>query len=339
MAFGFFVNCKDQAKKMSQPDISILMPVKDASSFLDQCIDSILHQSLTNWELIAIDDGSTDNSLDILGDFEEKDLRIKVYNNPNEGIVPALAHGFEHANGKFITRMDADDIMPVNKLEKLYNLLAGRKNVVATGKVRYFSDRRVSDGYRRYESWINSVAEDRSYMTNLYRECVIASPNWMVHRSCFENDIQLRSLTYPEDYDMVFKWIEKGYEIESVDQITHLWREHESRTSRSSEHYQQPSFFRLKTARFIENFSEELDGVQLIGKGDKGKLIARILQEHNVNFEWFDLAPNDEHKSVLDLEKRLSILSNWPLDEKVQYEISEFLRKKELKFGENLWLF
>ena len=121
--------------------------------------------------------------------------------------------------------------------------------------------------------------------------------------------------------------------------MTHLWREHPDRTSRSSEHYQQLAFFRLKTARFIKNFADSLEGLQLIGKGHKGQLIARILEEHNVNFDWFDLIPQNQYKSVLDLEKRLSILSNWPIDEKVQYDISEFVRKKELRFGDNLWLF
>jgi glycosyltransferase involved in cell wall biosynthesis len=324
---------------MSLPDVSILMPLKNAEKYIEQCIDSIQCQSMINWELLIIDDGSTDKSLRILDGIEEKDLRVKVLNNPGEGIISALNYGFERSSGKCISRMDADDIMPKNKLKILYNQLSLRENVVVTGKVRYFSDKKVSDGYLRYENWLNSVVEENAFKENLYRECVVASPNWMVHRKCFENDISFGSLSYPEDYDLVFEWFERGYTYESVNQITHLWREHDERTSRHSHHYQQPSFFRLKTARFIEHFKDDINGVQLIGKGEKGKLIAAILREHNINFNWYDLIPGERYKSVLDLEKRLSILSNWPLEERVQDDITEFLRKKDLRFGDLLWLF
>lgn len=315
------------------------MPVKNAGKFLDQCVDSIIRQVNSNWELIAIDDGSTDHSLEILESFSRFQDIIHVAENKGEGIIPALQQAFEMSKGEYITRMDADDVMPVNKLESLYHLVKNKKRTVVTGKVRYISDRKVSEGYRRYEKWLNHVVEENAFNRDLYRECVIASPNWMVHRSCFENDIPFESLTYPEDYDLVFNWHKHGYEIKAVDAVTHLWREHDERTSRHSKHYQQLAFFRLKTAKFIENFKDDVNGVQLIGKGTKGKLIARILKDHQVDFEWFDLAPTKQHKSVLDLENRLSILSNWPKDEKVQHDISEFLRRKELKFGDNLWLF
>ncbi|MBD3639129.1 MAG: glycosyltransferase family 2 protein [Crocinitomicaceae bacterium] len=315
------------------------MPVKNAGKYLHQCLDSIISQSFTNWELIAVDDGSTDNTIDILGDFEDRDLRIKVLNNRGDGIIDALHLAFENSSGAYITRMDADDIMPLNKLEKLYHHLANRRKVVITGRVRYFSDKKVSEGYRRYEDWLNEIIVENTFSENMYRECVVASPNWMVHRSCFEQDISMDSLVYPEDYDMVFQWIKHGYSIESTNHTTHLWREHEERTSRNSDHYQQPAFFRLKTTRFIENFSDQIQGVQLIGKGQKGKLIAAVLRDHQVDFEWFDLQPTKGLKSVLDLEKRLSILSNWPVDVKTQRDITSFLRNKNLKFGEDLWLF
>lgn len=320
--------------------ISILMPVKNAGEYLDQCLDSILHQSYDNWELIAVDDGSTDKSLEIMGKYEDLDERILVLNNPDEGIISALQFAFDHSKGSLISRMDADDIMPANKLEILYEQLDERKKVVATGKVRYFADYKVSEGYKRYETWLNTVIQEKEFKTNLYRECIVASPNWLVHRECFEKDFSISSLTYPEDYDMVFQWMKHGYEIDSVNRITHLWREHAKRTSRNSQHYNQASFFRLKTARFIENFSHQMDGVQLIGKGDKGKLIAGILEERNIPFKWFDLKPTgDKQSSVLDLEPTFTILSNWPLEEKTRDDMTEFLKKKQLKFGDNLWLF
>ena len=192
------------------------MPVKNAGKYLDQCVDSIIRQVNSNWELIAIDDGSTDDSLEILESFKRFQDIIYVSENRGEGIIPALQQAFEMSRGEYITRMDADDIMPSNKLELLYNAVKGKRKTVSTGKVQYISDRKVSEGYRRYEKWLNQVVEEEAFERDIYRECVVASPNWMVHRSCFEKDFAFSDLTYPEDYDMVFNWYQHGYKFEAV---------------------------------------------------------------------------------------------------------------------------
>jgi glycosyltransferase involved in cell wall biosynthesis len=316
------------------------MPVKDASKYLEQCMDSIVNQTYGNWELLAVDDGSTDGSIEILEKYEKYNPRIKVFESSSGGIIPALQMAFEKSSGEYITRMDADDIMPVRKLEALLDGIEGEEKVVVTGKVRYFSDKKVSEGYKRYEEWLNELVEEDEFRKNLYRECIIASPNWIVKRSCFEEDFDITDLEYPEDYDMVFKWFEHGYTFKGINTVTHLWREHPDRTSRNSENYQQKAFFELKTKRFIEHFKDEIEGVQVIGAGQKGKLITQILERYEVNYEWFDLNPKrDDLKSVMALENKLTILSNWPKEERIQDDIRKFLRKMNFKFGEDLWLF
>lgn len=315
------------------------MPMKDAAPFLSACIDSILDQTLKEWELVIVNDGSRDASCEIAGAYEDLDDRIRLFENKGEGIVNALSTAFDETSGTYITRMDADDLMPAHKLQTLYDAVNGTTKVVVTGRVKYFSDTGVSEGYERYENWLNSIIEEQTFKENLYRECVVASPNWIVHRSCFESHVELNKLSYPEDYDMVFQWIKHGFEIKGIPRTTHLWREHPDRTSRNSPNYQQQAFFRLKTIRFIEVFFEEIEGVQLIGKGDKGKLVAKVLRDKGVHFEWFDLQPGGEYKSVLDLQPKLSILSNWPKEEKTQSDIKRFVKSVGLEFGKNLWLF
>ena len=104
---------------MKSPQISILMPVKNADQFLEECLNSIVQQSFSDWELIAIDDHSTDSSYEILGEYQKKDGRIKVFKNQKNGIIHALRGALERSNGSYITRMDADDIMANIKLEEL----------------------------------------------------------------------------------------------------------------------------------------------------------------------------------------------------------------------------
>ncbi len=101
------------------PLISIVVPVYNAENFLQKCMESILAQSYVNYELIAIDDGSTDSSLDILKSFEDRDPRIKVFHQENSGPGSARNLGIRHAKGDWIVFIDADDTVDNDYLEML----------------------------------------------------------------------------------------------------------------------------------------------------------------------------------------------------------------------------
>ena len=90
------------------------MPVKNAAPFLTECLDSIISQSYENWELLAVDDGSSDDSLQILKNYEQFDQRITAYRNDGVGIIDALRLAYNYSQGGMITRMDADDIMTLS---------------------------------------------------------------------------------------------------------------------------------------------------------------------------------------------------------------------------------
>ena len=115
------------------------MPVKDTAPYLDACLSSIVAQTFTDWELIAVNDASSDNSLAILEDFAKNDDRIKVYSNPTPGLLNALRFGYAQTSGEIIHRMDSDDKMPVNKLQLMVAEWQrhGKGNLV-TGGTEYF---------------------------------------------------------------------------------------------------------------------------------------------------------------------------------------------------------
>ena len=138
--------------------ISILIPFKNTGAFLNECLDSILAQTYVNWQIVAINDHSNDNSLSIVESYAKKDSRIQVYTNSENGIIPALRLAYQKSTGEFITRMDSDDIMKPNRLEFMVEALQTKgKKHVAIGQVQYFSQRGISDGYSRYEKWLNSL--------------------------------------------------------------------------------------------------------------------------------------------------------------------------------------
>ena len=101
------------------PVISIVIPVYNAAPYLSKCISSVCSQSFKNWEVLAVDDGSTDDSLKILQEWFKKDRRIKNYHRPNGGVVAAREFAVTKAMGKYLFFLDSDDYLPNDALEIL----------------------------------------------------------------------------------------------------------------------------------------------------------------------------------------------------------------------------
>lgn len=113
------------------PLVSVIVPVYNIEEYLEKCIESILLQSLKQFELILVDDGSTDGSGDICDAYAEKDARIKVIHKHNEGPVKARKAGFEQSKGEYIAFADGDDWIEPDMLEKLYSLLVTENTDIA----------------------------------------------------------------------------------------------------------------------------------------------------------------------------------------------------------------
>ncbi|MBY4972591.1 glycosyltransferase [Streptococcus suis] len=124
------------------PKVSIITPVFNTESYVGECIDSILKQSLSDFELILIDDSSTDNSLSILKSFSQKDSRIKLIESPyNTGVGEARNKGIEIATGNYIVFVDSDDYINEQMLEKLYmQALVENADLVLCDTGTYSSD-------------------------------------------------------------------------------------------------------------------------------------------------------------------------------------------------------
>lgn len=100
--------------------VSVIIPVFNAEKYLSQCLDSIVNQTLTNIEIICVDDGSTDTSFQILKEYEEKDSRVIVLSKSNAGAGTARNEGLKIAKGKYLSFLDADDFFERNMLECAY---------------------------------------------------------------------------------------------------------------------------------------------------------------------------------------------------------------------------
>lgn len=279
--------------------VSILIPFKNTARFLPECLDSILNQEYAYWEILAINDHSADDSWEVVNSFVQKDSRISVFENEGKGIIDALRTAYTESQGIFITRMDSDDVMAPNKLQVLVQSLLKRgKGHLAIGQVRYFSDRGISNGYERYEQWLNGLTLNGSNYSEIYKECVVPSPCWMAHREDLDACGAFDPNRYPEDYDLTFRFYEKGLSCIPCDQVLHYWRDYDTRTSRTSEHYAQNYFLEIKLHYFLKLEHDTKRPLTIWGAGNKGKEIAKGLLKRNIAFFWLCDNPNKIGKSI-----------------------------------------
>ncbi len=288
---------------MSEPIISVLLPVKNAVPYLKECLDSILGQSEKQWELIAIDDYSTDQSYNILKSYADKDSRIKVFKNNAHGIIPALRRAYLESKGQLISRMDADDVMSSSKLEKLKSkLLEAGPGHITTGLVRYFSAETLGNGYIKYQNWLNELSLLENNFSDIYKECVIPSPCWMIFREDLDRCEAFELDVYPEDYDLVFRFYKNNLKIKTIPEILHHWRDYQARTSRNDPNYADVHFFDLKIRHFLALDYSPQKQIILWGTGRKGKEIAKILNQHNITFRWITDNPKKIGKDIYNVK-------------------------------------
>ncbi|TVZ59602.1 glycosyltransferase involved in cell wall biosynthesis [Flavobacteriaceae bacterium MAR_2010_105] len=288
---------------MPDPLVSILTPFKNTKHFLPECLDSISNQSYTNWELIIVDDHSTDQSFKIVEAYAKKDQRIKLLKNSGHGIIEALRLAFETSKGDYISRMDSDDIMHPDKLYSLVNnLISAGKGHVSLGLVNYFSDVGISDGYARYEAWLNGLTKQGNNYSEIYKECSIASPCWMVHRDDLIACNAFNPNRYPEDYDLTFRFYKQQLKCIPSDKLLHYWRDYATRTSRTHEHYAQNYFLDIKLKYFLELDYDTHRPLTVWGAGFKGKTIAKRLKSKKIPFVWICNNPKKIGKKIYGIE-------------------------------------
>jgi glycosyltransferase involved in cell wall biosynthesis len=334
---------------MSKALISILIPFKNTQEYIGECVISIIKQTYPNWEAIFVDDTSSDESLRIIKDFAEKEHRIKVLKNQEKGIISALQTAFSHCNGDYITRMDSDDIMVEDRLSIMLESLRkhGRKHL-AVGQVKYFRKDGVSDGYMRYEKWINNLTAKGTNYDDIYKECVIPSPCWMLHRQDFIDCEGFEPNRYPEDYDLTFRFYRAGYTCIPNDKVLLLWRDYNTRTSRTHEHYAINYFLDIKVHYFLELDYDRKRPLTIWGAGHKGKTVAKLLIKQDIPFYW--ICNNDKKigKSIYDQEllnfEYLSELNNpqsivTVANEEEQLEITTYFRKQNMKAARDYFFF
>ncbi len=271
-------------------NISILMPVYNAASYLLSAITSLLKQTINNWELIVVDDGSYDDSAAIVRAIT--DSRIRLLSIPHQGLVPALNLGLKHCRGDWAVRMDADDICHPKRLELLLSYAASKPEVEVWGSmVSIFPRAYLKNGMLQYENWLNSLKSHEDIRNNLFVECPIAHPSLMVRREVIMDTGGYQDRGWPEDYDLIFRLFQRGYGFSKIPRSLLFWRYHPAKTSLNDPRYDARNFFGIKYEYFKQIFPNKNDFI-IIGFADTGKAWLKALLDDGFSVKYIvDLHP------------------------------------------------
>ncbi len=268
--------------------VSIIMAVKDTAIYLPDCIDSIISQTYQNWELLAVNDHSSDSSPEIIANYAAQDSRIKIYHSDRPRLIPTLQVGYAQVTGSLINRMDSDDTMPHDKLETLVKewVKYGKGTIIAGGTKHFVDEGEVGGGFIRYEEWLNEVARTNTHYQQIYKECVIPSHCWIIHKDDFDAVGAFDPIVYPEDYDLCFRFYKYGLNVVGIDKVLHNWRDRSNRISRTWEEYEDNRYFDLKLRYFYELDRDRDRPLVLWGAGKNGKDMAQLLLRFDEEVFW-----------------------------------------------------
>ena len=257
------------------PDVSVLLPVRDGAPYLYEAIDSLVSQTYRSFEVIAVDDGSEDETAELLAEWAARDDRIRVVRQEPSGIVPALERARAMARGRYLARMDADDVSLATRLAEQHALMERSPALVGCGcLVEYFPADRVRDGARRYESWINSVVSEAEVARAIFVECPLAHPTFFLRAEAVERAGGYRETGWAEDYDLVLRLWAAGGAFAKVPEVLLRWREGPDRLSRTDPRYGPAAFLACKV-HYLKRTLLSDRGAVIWGAGPVGKAMAR----------------------------------------------------------------
>ena len=291
--------------RAAPPAVSILMPVFNAADTLHECIDSILAQSLQDIELIAVNDFSTDGSLEILKSFQ--DQRIKIIDNADKGIVAALNQGLAFCRSEYVARMDADDVMYPQRLERqLAAMIADPSITLCATQARKFPEDIIMAGYAEYMRWQNACLSMQDIANQIYIESPFAHPSVMFRKSRIEALGGYFDGDFPEDYELWLRLFHAGETMVKLDQVLIDWRESEGRLSRTCDRYAGIAFERLRAEYLAKDKRLKRRTVVFWGAGRKTRQRAMQLIERGIRpSAWIDIDPNKIGNSYHDAETYL----------------------------------
>ncbi len=261
------------------PRISVLLPVRDGLPYLEECLESLAAQTFPDFEVVAVDDGSTDGSRDVLAAWAGRDRRFRLLVRRPAGLVAALNRGLAECRAPLVARMDADDRCDPRRLELQLAALAAEPPLdVVSCLVCHFPEEDVGEGFRRYEKWLNGLLEHEDILRERFIESPLPHPSVLCRKPVLLEVGGYRDEGFPEDYDLWLRLAATGARFGKVPEVLLHWREHGQRLTRTDPLYAVERFLACKARHLAAGPLAGADRVVVWGAGSTGRRLAKHLQ-------------------------------------------------------------
>ena len=242
--------------------ISIIVPIYNVEPYINRCLDSIINQTYTNLEIICINDGSIDNSLNILKEYQKKDKRIKIIDKKNAGVSAARNDGIKKTTGEYITFVDSDDWLELDAIEVLYNALKKEKVDVVRGN--YCINYSQEDNSTKRQGNLYNITDrklytnDKDFGTSVINKLIDGTiPCYVVLlliKKEFLNNISFKeNIHYLEDTIFYHELMNKIKSIYFLDKVTYHYYDNKNSATKSSKNYYRNIFNIIEANKYICN--------------------------------------------------------------------------------------
>ena len=269
------------------------MPIRNEERYLRATLDSLYRQTFPNWELIAVDDGSSDGTVMILAEAVRVDTRVHVIRRDGGGLVAALNAGLKACRAPLIARMDGDDICHPRRLELQAAFLNADPEIgLVASNFRHFPRTGLKQGMIDYESWQNGLTDHALVIRDLLVESPFVHPSIMTRRSILENLGGYQDNGWPEDYDLWLRMAAAGVTFARLPQPLLFWRDHPERATRTMNEYAADAFRSCKCHHLLNGFLIDAQDVVIAGAGQEARAWQRLLAAKGVTVStWLDVDP------------------------------------------------
>jgi glycosyltransferase involved in cell wall biosynthesis len=262
----------------SAADVSVVMPCFNASGTLDEAVESILAGTWTSFELIAVDDGSTDDTGKTLQEWAKRDRRVRPVLRDHAGLIGALNAGLEAAEAPLIARMDADDRCHPDRLhDQVTALRANPEWAVVGSLVSNFPQEKTREGFNYYIEWLNGLVRPEDIAREIFVESPLAHPSIMMRWEWISRMGGYEEHGWPEDYDLWLRMHLAGASFGKVPRVLLQWRDHRNRSIRMDSRYSVENFLRAKAHYLMRGPLKDRKSLIVWGAGQMGRRLSKHL--------------------------------------------------------------